>query len=211
MEQAREKITRLHRQASSLPLLELGDVIELEGEACHLQDDDPLLNLKFGALRLEDIAPIFNNQRPVIKWSQLIGFDVFPGEGCSRSSFGLSTSRDEPMSWQWYADCKTQYACNPDYGGIKNFLKCHLSVVKILACAQQLDILSEAIDPSGFWENRDLEALVKHVTQENIFIAAIMGSLKDAIKPLGYSADAPILERADFEYLEAKSQDLHGP
>lgn len=37
-----------------------------------------------------------------------------------------------------------------------------------------------------------------------------MGTLKDALKLLGYNADAPILYRADFEYLEAKGQDLLG-
>jgi hypothetical protein len=84
-------------------------------------------------------------------------------------------------------------------------------VLKILEFAQQLGILAEATDPSGYWENRDLEALVRNVTQQNIFIAAIMGSLKDALQPLGYSAKAPALNRADFEYLEANGRDLLPP
>ena len=65
-------------------------------------------------------------------------------------------------------------------------------------------------DPSGYWENHDLEALVKNVTQQNVLTAAVMGTLKDALQPLGYNADAQILYRADFEYLEAKGQDLLG-
>jgi len=211
IEQAREKIIRLHHHASDLPLMELGDVTELEGAACCFEEHDPHLNLKFGALRLEDIAHNLDRHIPEMKCTKLIGFDVFPGNGCSRTSFGLATYSEAPTSWQWHAYCKTQYASNPEYGGIENFLKSHISVLKILEFAQQLGILAEATDPSGYWENRDLEALVKHVTQQNIFIAAIMGSLKDALQPLGYSAKAPALNRADFEYLEANGRDLLPP
>jgi hypothetical protein len=210
LEQTREKIISLHHQASQLPLMELGEVTELEGQACCFEEDDPRINLKYGALRLEDIAHNLEHRTNEIKASHLIGFDVFPGAGCSRSSFGLATYPEEPTSWQWHDHCKTQYATNPEQGGINNFIKSHISILKILESAQQLGILAEATDPSGYWENHDLEALVKNVTQQNILTAAVMGSLKDALQPLGYNADAPILYRADFEYLEAKGQDLLG-
>jgi hypothetical protein len=211
IEQAREKIIRLHHHASDLPLKELGDVTELEGAACCFEEDDPHFNLKHDALRLEDIAHNLDQHITETKCTHLIGFDVFPGAGCSGMSCGLATYSEEPMSWQWYSYCKTQYASNPEFGGIENFVKSHLSVLKILEFSQQLGILAEATDPSGYWENRDLEALIRNVTQENIFMAAIMGSLKDVLQPLGYSAKAPTLDRADFEYLEAKGQDLLAP
>jgi len=37
-----------------------------------------------------------------------------------------------------------------------------------------------------------------------MFIAAAVGGLKDGLGTLGYRADATILERADFEHLEAQ-------
>jgi len=37
-------------------------------------------------------------------------------------------------------------------------------------------------------------------------IAAAVGGLKDGLKTLGYGAEAPILERADFEHLEAQGR-----
>jgi hypothetical protein len=142
IEQAREKITRLHHHASDLPLMELGDVTELEGAACCFEEEDPHLNLKYGALRLEGIAHNLDQHIPETKCTKLIGFNVFPGNGCSGTSFGLATYSEAPTSWQWHAYCKTQYASNPEYGGIENFLKSHVSVLKILEFAQQLGILA---------------------------------------------------------------------
>ena len=39
---------------------------------------------------------------------------------------GLSTG------WHYSTFCKTQYASNPDCGGIPNFIRCHLSVIHLL-------------------------------------------------------------------------------
>ncbi|MFM7513103.1 MAG: hypothetical protein ACKO3F_07005 [Cyanobium sp.] len=42
------------------------------------------------------------------------------------------------------------------------------------------------------------------VSRYNVFTAVAIGGFKDALEPLGYKAEAPILERADFEHLEAQ-------
>jgi hypothetical protein len=42
------------------------------------------------------------------------------------------------------------------------------------------------------------------VNDSNLFTAAAIGGLKDALETRGYRAEAPILERADFEHLEAQ-------
>ena len=39
-----------------------------------------------------------------------------------------------------------QYASNPDCGGVENFLRCHLAVVKLLDHAATLGILKEVSD-----------------------------------------------------------------
>lgn len=98
-------------------------------------------------MRLEDIAHNLDQPIHETKCTKLIGFDVFPGNSCSGTSFGLATYSEAPTSWHWHAYCKTQYASKPEYGEIKNFLKSHVSVQKILEFAQQLGILAEATDP----------------------------------------------------------------
>lgn len=206
-EEVRRKMEALHRLAADLPLVELGELVDLEGEACRLQDDDPHERVKFGAMTMEDYGEIHKrNDTAVPSCLQLIGFRVMAGDGCSSCSFGLATHASDPGRWQWYDYCKTQYASNPEYGGLENFLRSHLAVLKILEGGQQLGLLKEAHDPSGYWENHDLEALVKSLREHNIFTAAMIGSVKDLLEPLGYTAQAPILERPDFEHLEAEGR-----
>jgi hypothetical protein len=155
-------------------------------------------------MTLEDYGEIHKqNDTAVPSCLQLIGFRMVAGDGCGSCTFGLATHAADPRRWAWYDYCKTQYASNPDYGGLENFLRCHLSIIKIMEGCQQLGLLKNAHDPSGYWENHDLEALVNSLRQHNIFTAAMIGSVKDLLDPLGYTALAPILERPDFEHLEA--------
>jgi hypothetical protein len=197
----------LHRHAADLPFVRLGEVVDLRGEDCLLNNDDTHTLLKFGAMTLEDYGEIHKNRfNTVPTCSQLIGFEVLPGDGCNTCTFGLASDADHPQNWHWYDYCKTQYASNPDYGGLANFLQSHLAVLKLLECCQQLDILEKATDPSGYWEHQDMDALVTSLREHNILTAAMIGSFKDLLEPLGYTTQAPILERPDFEHLEAQGR-----
>ena len=60
--------------------------------------------------------------------------------------------------------------------------------------------------PSGYHEHRNLEKLVSFVNDSNMFIAAVVGGVKGGLETLGYRAEERILERADFEHLEAQGQ-----
>jgi hypothetical protein len=211
-QEAREKMETLRRLAADLPLMELGELVDLEGDACRLRDDDPDERVKFGAMTLEDYGEIHKQiDAAVPSCLQLIGFRVLAGDGCSSCSFGLASHAASPHRWAWYDFCKTQYASNPDYGGLENFLRCHLSIIKIMEGCQRLGLLNKAHDPSGYWETHDVEALVKSLRQHNIFTAAMIGSVKDLLDPLGYTAQAPILERPDFEHLEAEGRTPKAP
>jgi len=156
---------------------------------------------------------------------QIVGFSSWPGEGCEQANVGLcrfpkSTIIPNKWSgknhrlpvgdgqWTWGSFCKTQYANSPECGGIENFLRCHLSVVAMLDAAKKLGFAVECNDESGYWKNRDLEALVKEIGQWDAFIAAFGGALKDATGGSGLQLEAPILERKDFEKLEAEGQPL---
>ena len=210
--QAREKVVELYKFASDLPFLELGEIIELEGADCLIKDSDPHIALKVCALTPEEIVQNLLNKTYETNSSHLIGFRVFPGNGCGEAFFGLNTamSSGDKRDWSWKASCKTQYANNPDYGGINNFLKCHLLVITMLEKASSLGIVDYVNDPSDYWENRDVEALVKTITEETVMMAQIMGCLKDIFSQKGYKAVAPIFDSPNFEYLEAtpdESQD----
>ena len=108
--------------------------------------------------------------------------------------------------WQWHDFCETQYASSLESGVLANFILCHQRVLAFLDLCEGLGILASASDPSGYREYRNLEKLVSYLNDSNMFIAASIGGLKDGHATLGYRAEAPILERADFEHLEAQER-----
>jgi hypothetical protein len=69
--------------------------------------------------------------------------------------------------------------------------------------AKQLGCLASASDEGGFWEQRNLEALVKEVGSWNQMIAAFGGKLKDL---LGDGIEMPIANYPDYERLELAGQ-----
>ena len=77
--------------------------------------------------------------------------------------------------------------------------------------AKELGCLAEVHDEGGFWEKRDLKALVQEIGSWNEMIAALGGRLKDLVGngPLGL--EAPITEYQNFEQLEAAGQEKLPP
>lgn len=96
------------------------------------------------------------------------------------------------------------YASDPRAGGIENFLRCHLSVVRMLDYAKELGILAGVSDESDYFEKRDIQALARCIGEWNQLIAAFAGQLKDQ---LGDGVVAPITQFPNFEQLEAKGND----
>jgi hypothetical protein len=74
--------------------------------------------------------------------------------------------------------------------------------------AKELGWLAEVSDEGHFWDNRDVEALVKEIGSWNEMIAAFGGKLKDLV---GGGMEAPITEFPDFERLEAAGQNQLPP
>src|SRR5262249_2710819 len=55
------------------------------------------------------------------------------GGSCTRAAYDeVRKVRTKLAGWQWRSFCKTQYASDPQVGGIPNFLRCHISVVTLL-------------------------------------------------------------------------------
>jgi hypothetical protein len=86
---------------------------------------------------------------------------------------------------------------------VTNFLQCHLTVIALLDKAKELGCLAEVHDEGGFWQKRDIKALVQEIGSWNEMIAAFGGKLKDLLGggPLG--VQSPITQYPNFEQLEA--------
>ena len=145
----------------------------------------------------------------------VIAFSAWPGEGCEEANFGLclypgtietregKRIRTGLRGWCWNSFCKTQYAINQECGGVENFLRCHLSVIKLLDCANEIGLLGEVRDEGDFWDNRDVKALASEVGEWNTMLAGFAGELKDL---LGDGVESEIAKFTDFEHLEAKGR-----
>jgi hypothetical protein len=134
---------------------------------------------------------------------------VWPGEGCEEANFGLFRYPKSVVSngtgyavkqpgWSWASFCKTQYA---NEKGNENFLRCHLSVIRLLDVCKKIGILKSANDEGLYWDKRDVPALVKEIGEWDSMIATFGGALKDAT---GGNIVAPIFSYTNFENLEAK-------
>ena len=118
-----------------------------------------------------------------------------------------STRAVSLAGWRWSSFCKTQYASDPDYGGVQNFLRCHLCVVKLLDFAKATGLMSvEVQDEGGYWEARSLEKLAREVGQWNEFVAAISGMVGDLAQAVGVTYESAIAGFPNFEHLEARGR-----
>ena len=95
---------------------------------------------------------------------------------------------------------------NPEYGGLDNFITSHLKMVDLLDAAQTIGIGCDVSNNGDYWETRDRTVLARTVNEGNLFTAAIMGGLKDALTREEGTFTAPILDFPNFEYLEGEGQ-----
>jgi hypothetical protein len=106
--------------------------------------------------------------------------------------------------YSWHSCCKTQYAGNPKLGGEANFLKAHLSLIELLDQIQAAGVKVRIRDDSRYAKHRDVDRLLRSLRDWNAIVARIVGSLADALGDESTGLTAPIMNRPDFEHLEAK-------
>jgi len=212
-QKARQLVKELRRKALDLPFKEVGEIVDFSGdEANHenVDKDHPQNWLLIQAIQ----HVLKGNCHYSVTPQRVIAFSTWPGEGCEEANFGLAvypkiikaegkSIRTGLGEWFWSSFCKTQYASNPECGGLEHFLRCHLSVVKLLDQAAVLEVLKEVKDEGGFWKNRDVTALAKEVGDWNTMIAGWAGRLKDA---LGNDVVSEIAKFPNFEHLEAEGR-----
>lgn len=177
VEKARELVERLHRNALDLPFQEVGAIADYRADEANpsgVVRDHPHPWL----LIADEGSAARGEERFRVMPEHVITFSTQPGEGSEPANFGLctypSTIQFEESGrmrqiqtgftgWSWRSFSKTQFASNPAYGGVENFLRCHLAIVKLLDHAAELGILQGVTDESGYWEKRDLVALASQV------------------------------------------------
>ena len=215
--QARQLLEQLRQKALDLPFKEVGEIVELDGDAADFNDldrEDPHRWLLIQAGQY-----LMRGERHFrVTPQRVIAFSTYPGDGSGEANVGLAVYpktieiddqgrtkkiRTNLGDWSWGSFCKTQYASNPECGGMENFLRCHLAIVKLLDAAAELGILQEVSDEGGFWEKRDVKALAQEIGDWNSLVAGWVGRFKDAF---GDGFVSEIAKYPNFEHLEAKGR-----
>lgn len=220
-ENARSLVQQMHEFACSLPFEDVSDVCEWRPQD---EDDDPesarflsMLGTQYGKKTMPDGEERWIDIPP----KHVLMFNISPAEGSETAAFGLAAhppaveydyqGKTQVIEtglagvYSWTQVCKTQYAGLQQHGGVENFMKAHLSLVKLLDFIATLPVTLQVSDDSGYWTHRDESQLRQQLASWNGLVAAFAGQLKDQ---LGTSTEtgvqAPILSAPDFEHLEAK-------
>ena len=87
---------------------------------------------------------------------------------------GRGTYRvDKTREWQSF--CKTQQASNPNFGGVRNFLRVHRGVCAALKICEEHGFVVEVNDGAGFWGNWNTEALIWRIGASREEIESLSG------------------------------------
>ncbi len=219
----RALVTSLREAAAAMPFQQVGPVKEFrDREADYNQSgrDDEDRWLKIQARRHLEVG----DRDIAVKPRHIIAFTVLPGAGCEPANFGFcqfpkhvevaipgSAVRRHATGlhgWSWGSFCKTQYASDPRCGGVKNFLKVHVNLVRLLDLAAAMTQMTvEVDDEAHYWERRDPKALVNTVGDWNQYVAACAGTIKDLAEREGVAVESAIAGFPNFEHLEAKGLD----
>jgi hypothetical protein len=203
-----KQVLALQNTAKDLGFMDVGEIVVLKDRECaiDMNDDgnDPNIELKVHASEMTGIGKggKFSFRHP----SHIIGFTLIPGKGCSMADIGFSVYPDGEQVWTWFGYCKTQYASNPEYGGLENFITSHLKIIDLLDAAQAMGIECDVTDNGNYWQSRDRALLAKTVSDNNLFTAVAMGAMKDVATSQNATLAAPILDFPNFEYLEGHGQ-----
>jgi hypothetical protein len=252
---AKSLLNQIRQKAMDLPFHSVTEIFERQGDECDIEkldrktlsDDMSWVLCGVGAnVTLEKRGNTTMSIRVAPK--RMIGFTVLVGPGSEPLNFVfaqypntvLYPPKSEVFYWRksyryrvnrpgWSGGgfTKTQYASEPECGGVENFLRCHISVISLLEYAQSLPGMTLTINDEGkygtsyytdepYAEERvytwhdathDPRALVKEVGEWNEMIAAGFGAFKDAIQAAGGNPNdlvGPIQNFSDREHLEAK-------
>jgi hypothetical protein len=219
--EAKSIIEKLRQRAMDLPFESVGDILHFSGNHTDFESDPDGEHRWFKIQARETIWSKDGRTGWDVVPKEIIGFQIIVAPGSEPMEIFLAVYpksiliqdertrkpkrlRTNRSGWSGGGFTKTQYASDVRCGGIPNFLRAHLSVCKMLDHAKELGILQSVSDEGGFFEKRDVPALVNEVGEWNAFIAAGASALD---KLMGEKSVAPIKDFPDFEQLAAKGQD----
>jgi hypothetical protein len=211
---ARTIVEQLRQKALDLPVQSVGEIVEFVGDDCDFQKQSKEHPHRWLLIQSQGYVVAGDHHVPVPP-KAVMAFTVMLGDGAEPANIGLcqypgfvefegKRVRTGMAGWRWSSFSKTQYASSPGCGGVENFLRCHLSLVALLDRANELGVLGEVNDEGGFFDKRDVQALVKEVGEWNQMIAGAVGRMKDSF---GGTIEAEITKFSDFEHLEAKGRE----
>jgi hypothetical protein len=165
------------------------------------------------------------------RWLQINGHNYWDRPDDEKFQKQWKVKTGLASTWRYSSFCKTQYASGEQYGGIPNFIRCHLCVIHLLDRIGELPTMKVETDDEGKYgrsyytddpwaEKRvytwhdgkyDVKALVEEVGEWNTMIAATFGAINDVVRACDSSLhmDSPITGFPDFEHLEFKGRQNH--
>ncbi len=230
---AREQVEKMRQLALDLPFEEVGEVQELDSPNSKTADKSQ----RWLIIQAEQYISHQGRMYDVTP-TKIFAVSIWPGEGCEPLNIGLcsfpreitvdsGTLKTKLPGFRWSSFCKTQYASNPECGGIPHFLRCHISAITLLERIAELSMISVDIEDEGnygpstysddwreagaagneatyVWHpgKYNVKALVEEIGEWNEMVAAMGGALKDALGNAGLSLESPITSFSDFEQLE---------
>ena len=206
----RKLVEAIRQHALDLPFKEVGEVQQFQGPETRWDNkDDPDRWLKIQAAgHVSEGTSHYS-----IPARSIIAITTWPGEGCEPANFGFclypayfkagKRIATKLNGWSWHSFCKTQYASDPNCGGVENFLRCHLCVVKLLDFIKATGLAEvEVSDEGHYWQDRDMKKLAGEVGEWNEMIAGLASDIRSTAN--GQTIQAPITGFPNFEHLEAK-------
>ena len=209
----RRLLDTVRQHALDLPFKQVDEVMEFQGEERawnNKADPDRWVKIQ-AAGHLADGDTHYS-----VPAKHIIALSTWPGDGCEQANFGFCSYpayfktekrrfATKLKGWRWHSFCKTQYASDPKFGGMENFLRCHLSVIKLLDFIKATGLVTvEVADEGGYWQNRDAKKLVQEVGDWNEFVAGCVSAFRSVAESAGKTFEAPITGFPNFEHLEAK-------
>lgn len=147
----RSRLGVIHQKAKSLPFSSVGKIVRYGHDGSQWMDFSCRKWIIGSNIPIEPI--------------DAIGFDITVGDGSEMLGIFLAKYpktvknkhdtkpqhriRTNLKNWMGHGFCKTQYASDPAYGGIVNFLKCHISVIHLLEFVQSVPGFTVQIDDEG--------------------------------------------------------------
>jgi hypothetical protein len=212
----RQLVETIRQFALDLPFKNVGELKEFADEDPHDSADDVERWLRSQAEgHVESNGNYYS-----VPARRTFAFSTWPGDGSEAANFGFSLfpafinrGNEKRLAtklrgWQWGSFCKTQYASNPRYGGVPNFIRSHLLVVKVLDFISQTGLAQvEVSDEGGFWEQRDLKALVQEVGDWNELLAGFTKELRQKAATNGQALEAAMTQFPNVEQLAEKGME----